>query len=336
MNETRLTEILDRIQHSSIGVVGDFCLDAYWELDAHSAELSVETGKPTHAVTKQRYSLGGAGNVLSNVVSLGVHKVFAFGVRTEDLFGRELLRQLQACKVDTTGMVLQLSDWDTPVYAKPYLGAEEQNRLDFGRFNSISQESANHLIDALEASLPRLDALIINQQLPNSIYTSEVIVTLNRLAEEYAEMVFLLDSRNRSIEFHHMIYKINAREAARVFGRSVENNESVPDSDLQHYARQLYTRFLKPVFITHGSLGIMLFDGKESAAIPALQLHGPTDTVGAGDTAVAAIACALAAGATWKEAATLATYAAAVTVQKLRQTGTARPSEILEIANSAG
>jgi sugar/nucleoside kinase (ribokinase family) len=103
---------------------------------------------------------------------------------------------------------------------------------------------------------------------------------------------------------------------------------------LQHYARQLYTRFLKPVFITHGSLGIMLFDGKELAAIPALQLHGPTDTVGAGDTAVAAIACALAAGATWKEAATLATYAAAVTVQKLRQTGTANPSEILEIANS--
>jgi len=335
MNESRLTEILDRIQHSSIGVVGDFCLDAYWELDAHTPELSVETDKPTHAVTKQRYSLGGAGNVLSNVVSLGVHKVFAFGVRTEDLFGRELLSQLQACKVDTTGMVLQLSDWDTPVYAKPYLGAEEQNRLDFGRFNSISQESANHLIDALEASLPRLDALIINQQLPNSIYTAEVIVTLNRLAEEYAEKIFLLDSRNRGIDFQHMIYKINAREAARVFGRSVESNESVPSSDLQHYARQLYTRFLKPVFITHGSLGIMLFDGKESAAIPALQLHGPTDTVGAGDTAVAAIACALAAGSTWKEAATLATYAAAVTVQKLRQTGTASPSEILEIANSA-
>jgi rfaE bifunctional protein kinase chain/domain len=334
MNESRLTEILDRIQHSSIGVVGDFCLDAYWEIDTVAAELSIETGKPTHAVTKQGYSLGGAGNVLSNVVSLGVHKVFAFGVRTEDLFGRELLRQLQACKVDTTGMVLQLTDWDTPVYAKPYLGAEEQNRLDFGRFNSISQESAKHLINVLEASLPRLDALIINQQLPNSIYTAEVIVTLNRLAEEFAEKIFLLDSRNRSIEFQHMIYKINAREAARVFGRSVENNESVPSSDLQHYARQLYTRFLKPVFITHGSLGILLFDGKELAAIPALQLHGPTDTVGAGDTAVAAIACALAAGATWKEAATLATYAAAVTVQKLRQTGTANPSEILEIANS--
>ena len=335
IQSTELSELFDRIARASIGVSGDFCLDAYWELDASPPELSIETGKPTHAITKQRYSLAGAGNVLSNVVSLGVQRVFAFGVRNNDLFGRELLSQLQALKIDTTGMVLQPSDWDTPVYAKPYLNAEEQNRLDFGRFNSISQESANHLIDALEASLPRLDALVINQQLPNSIYTSEVVVTLNQLAEQYAEKVFLLDSRNRGIEFQHMMYKINAREAARVFGRTVESNESVPGSDLQHYARQLYTRFLKPVFITRGSLGILLFDGKETTEIPAVQLRSPTDTVGAGDTTVAAIACALAAGATWKEAATLATYAAAVTVQKLRQTGTASPSEILEIANSA-
>jgi len=332
IDPTRLSELLRKIARITVGVVGDFCLDAYWDLDAYAPEISVETGKPTHAVTKQRYALGGAGNVISNVVSLGVRKAFAFGVRADDLFGRELARQLEALKVDSTGLVLQPSQWDTPAYAKPYLGDEEQNRIDFGRSNKISHESADHLINALEASLPRLDALIINQQLPQSIYTSEVIVTLNRLVEQFPARVVLLDSRNRSLEFHHTLYKVNAVEAARLFGKKAADNEDVPLKELQHYAGQLFRRFEKPVFITRSSLGILLFDGSDFSEIPALKVQKPTDTVGAGDTTIAALACALAAGSSYTEAATLATYAAAVTVQKLRQTGTASPSEILEIA----
>jgi rfaE bifunctional protein kinase chain/domain len=332
IQSSKLWELLRKIARATVGVIGDFCLDAYWDLDAYAPEISVETGKPTLAVTKQRYTLGGAGNVISNVVSLGVRKAFAFGVRADDLFGRELTRQLEALKVDSTGLVLQPSEWDTPAYAKPYLGDEEQNRIDFGRFNKISQESADHLINALEASLPRLDALIINQQLLQSIYTSEVIVTLNRLIEQFPAKVILLDSRNRSLEFHHTLYKVNALEAARLFGKREASNEEVPLKDLQHYAEQLYRRFERPVFITRSSLGILLFDGNEFSDTPAMKIQNPSDTVGAGDTTIAAIACALAAGSSYTEAATLATYAAAVTVQKLRQTGTASPNEILEIA----
>lgn len=332
IQSTRLSDLFRKIARTTVGVIGDFCLDAYWDLDAYEPEISVETGKPTHAVTKQQYTLGGAGNVISNVVSLGVRKAFAFGVRADDLFGRELTRQLEALKVNSTGLVLQPTEWDTPAYAKPYLGDEEQNRIDFGRFNKISQESVDRLISAIEASLPRLDALIINQQLPQSIYTPEVIVTVNRLVEQFPARVVLLDSRNRSLEFHHTIYKVNALEAARLFGKKATNNEAVPLKDLQHYAEQLHRRFERPMFITRSSLGILLFDGNEFSEIPAVKIQQPTDTVGAGDTAVAAIACALAAGSSYVEAATLATYAAAVTVQKLRQTGTANPSEILEIA----
>jgi rfaE bifunctional protein kinase chain/domain len=328
----RLTELFHHIARITVGVIGDFCMDAYWDLDAYEPEISVETGKPTHAVTKQRYFLGGAGNVISNVVALGVRKAFAFGVRADDLFGREMIRQMDALKVDSTGLVRQPSEWDTPAYAKPYLGEEEQNRIDFGRLNKISQESADHLINALDASLSRLDALIINQQLPQSIYTSELIVTLNRLVEQFPARVVLLDSRNRSLEFHHTLYKVNAVEAARLFGKKATDNEDVPLKELQHYASQLFRRFERPVFITRSSLGILLFDGNEYSEIPAVKMQGATDTVGAGDTTLAAIACALAAGSSYAEAATLATYAAAVTVQKLRQTGTANPSEILEIA----
>jgi bifunctional ADP-heptose synthase (sugar kinase/adenylyltransferase) len=72
-------------------------------------------------------------------------------------------------------------------------------------------------------------------------------------------------------------------------------------------------------------------DGVSVYEVPAVALSGKIDPVGAGDTTVAAIACSLAAGASVLEAAEVGNLAAAVTVQKLRQTGTASPEEIIAV-----
>ncbi len=58
MHTIDLEFILDTILNTRIGVIGDFCLDAYWETDSSRSELSVETGLPTRAVRTQHYSLG--------------------------------------------------------------------------------------------------------------------------------------------------------------------------------------------------------------------------------------------------------------------------------------
>ncbi len=76
-------------------VLGDFCLDSYWQLDTGEAEYSVETGLPVRRVRSQRYSLGGAGNVVANLIDLGVGRVQAIGVVGRDLFGLEMLRLLE-------------------------------------------------------------------------------------------------------------------------------------------------------------------------------------------------------------------------------------------------
>ena len=55
-----------------IGILGDFCLDAYLLIDPAASEASVETGLSTRPVRTQRYSLGGAGNVASNLLAMGV------------------------------------------------------------------------------------------------------------------------------------------------------------------------------------------------------------------------------------------------------------------------
>jgi len=65
--------------------------------------------------------------------------------------------------------------------------------------------------------------------------------------------------------------------------------------------------------------------------IPGLHIVNPTDPVGAGDSMLAGMAAALAAGRSPAQAAVFGNFAAGVTVQKLFQTGTASPAEILAI-----
>ena len=333
MTSSQLSDLLSRIHSLSIAVLGDFCLDAYWLLHEGPDELSLETGKPTKAVAQQRYSLGGAGNVVSNLAALGVGRVRAFGVLGADLFGDEMVRQLNAINVDARNMVRQETDWQTPVYAKPYRGLEELSRIDFGRFNTLSSDSEKMLIRALSESIANLDALIVNQQIPRSVFSPAVIGALNNLALQNPGKLFLLDSRNALPDFRSMTCKVNAIEAAAFCGKKIPSNEECAREELSAYARRLFDRFGKTVFITRSRLGLLMFDGIETVEIPALKIEGQIDPVGAGDTVVASIAAALAAGASPLQAGRLAMIAAAITVRKLRQTGTATPEEILAEAS---
>ena len=96
-------------------------------------------------------------------------------------------------------------------------------------------------------------------------------------------------------------------------------------------AKNLYERFQKPLFITRGSRGSLTIDENGISEIPGLMILSKVDTVGAGDSYLAGAASALAAGYSMEIAATIGTYVAGVTVQKLFQTGTATPEEILGI-----
>jgi rfaE bifunctional protein kinase chain/domain len=328
VTERRLREILASITTVSVGVIGDFCLDAYWELDLSNPEASIETGKPTRAVAHQRYGLGGAGNIASNAATLGAGSVHAFGVIGNDLFGREMMRLLERGSIITDGILTQQQGFDTPVYAKPLLGAEEQERIDFGRFNSVSDETTNELAGRVRRALTRMDALIVNQQLLHGVCSPRMFLMLNDFAAEVPEKILIADSRHRSHLIRSMIRKLNASEALR--SQHTPAGADVGDA-LRACAFAIASTTHHPVFITRGSAGMLACDGASAYDVPAVMLRGEIDPVGAGDTAVAAIACTLAAGASVPEAAEAGNLAAAITVQKLRQTGAASPVEILSL-----
>lgn len=89
-----LEKMLPDFGSARVAVVGDFCLDAYWDIRSGDTEFSIETGLPVNRVTSQRYSPGGAGNVVANLVSLGVGQVRAIGLYGRDPFGRALVKLL--------------------------------------------------------------------------------------------------------------------------------------------------------------------------------------------------------------------------------------------------
>jgi len=334
MNEQRIREILERIRNVTVAVYGDFCLDAYWILDPKGSEVSVETGLQAHAVARHYYSLGGASNVVANLAALEPRAIQVIGAVGDDLYGRELRRQLDALGVDTTSLVIQRENYDTVTFAKPYLEDREQPRMDFGFFNRRSSATDEALLAGIRRALETADALIVNQQVPGSIPNEGFIDGANALFAEFAEKVVLLDSRHYGRKFKGIYRKTNDREAAMLNGVEVGRDEGLPLEDVRTYAHRLYEQFHRPVFLTRGPRGILAVDRDGLHEVPGLQLLKKLDPVGAGDTVTSALALCLGAGVSCAEAAAFANLAAAVTVQKLFQTGTASGEEILTVGQS--
>ncbi|HTP59561.1 MAG TPA: PfkB family carbohydrate kinase, partial [Spirochaetia bacterium] len=187
--------------------------------------------------------------------------------------------------------------------------------------------------ETLRAAIPSLDVVIINQQLPRGIHTEQMRAGLRSLASA-CSIPFIVDSRAFSDFFDGAIRKLNDREALRLCGAPWDGDGPAPRELVLRSAEALFDRWGRPVFVTRGPRGILGWDSSGSFEVPGLQVPGPVDTVGAGDSALAGIAAAVAAGRRPAEAAMLGNFAAAVTVRKLFVTGTASAREILAVGAS--
>ncbi len=333
MTRNELELLLRDVRSTRLAVLGDYCLDVYWFINLARSEPSLETGLNTLPVQSQRYSLGGAGNVVHNLVDLGCGEVAAFGVVGDDPWGREMLRLLQEKGVDTSGLLVEGQDWATLTYIKPHIADTEQQRLDFGNFNALPERAARALLDALEARIDGFDLVIVNEQVREGIHTDVFREGLRSLMRRHPEMTFVVDSRHWSPEYPDAVLKVNDREAMRLCGRDVPPSALVVREDVLAAASELHRRTGRTVFVTRGERGCVVCHSGGTEEVPGIQVLSRTDPVGAGDSFLAGAAAALAAGRPPGQAALLGSFAAAVTVRKLRQTGTATPAEILEVGS---
>jgi len=327
----RVQDVLGKIGRVSVAVCGDFCLDAYWMLHPRGGEMSAETGLRAQAVGRQYYSPGGAANVVANMAALRPASIRAIGVVGDDVFGRELLRQLHGLGVETAGMIVQHGRFDTVTYGKRCAEDREEPRIDFGFFNERSRDTDAAVLSHLRQAIEQCGAVVFNQQVPGGL-SDTFIAGLNALFDERPNAIVVCDSRHYGDRFRHIYRKTNDVEAARLNGIALEPAVHPALPDLKTFAARLYADSGKPVFVTRGSRGILTVADTGIHITPGIQLLGSTDTVGAGDTVTSALALCLGAGLSPAEAAGFANFAAAVTVQKLFRTGTASPEEVLAVS----
>jgi rfaE bifunctional protein kinase chain/domain len=328
----RLEQIINKIKDLRIGVVGDFTLDGYWYADMEQSQLSRETATFPRPITREMYSLGGAANAAWNLSALGVAEVCCFSVIGDDWRGNILRSLLVKPNVQTSGIYNQINR-QTPFYGKVMLSAvgrrlQEDARLDFINDQPISPEMEDALLDALNASLEKMDGLIIADYQPSGILSARVTAGILKLAKLQPKKPFVVDSRQRAGEFRPLILKPNEPEAFQLFFPE-RKKEDITLLDLSNAAVHHNQNTGQPIIVTRGEQGCLVADCGECISLPGVPVPPPVDPVGAGDSFLASFTAACASGATPMEAACLANLSAAVTVTKIGITGTASPAEIL-------
>jgi len=336
LTSREIAAVLDNPSRVSVAVLGDFCLDVYWMIDPAGAETSLETGLMTQAVGNQKYSPGGAGNVVMNLLALEVSRIFPIGVVGDDPFGRELTRLLDHPQVDRRGLIVQPQGWDTHSYIKPHENGKELNRIDFGNFNKLDSQTAEKVLACLEEMLPHVSVVLINHQALGSLHNSpEFRAGLDAVIQRNPRVCFIVDSRGFHAAYPGAVHKLNAAEVLRESGRESVSEKNISLDELAGCAKELYAKWKSPLVVTRAENGCLVFDGGDPKQFFGVQLPGRTDPVGAGDTFVSALAAIVATGSNLAAAAFVANLAAAVTAQKLFQTGTASPAEVLELGAHA-
>ncbi len=316
MNEQTLDRILSNIKGLRVLVVGDACLDIYWHADMKRSTLSRETPHHPLPIVRERMTLGGAGNVVSNVKALGIAQVSFIGFAGNDWRGKLMAGLFE--EADVPGLLFS-DDVTTNAYIKPMRHGisdvvYEDPRLDFENRYPLSEEDENTLIAALESA--EADVVLVCDQMENGCITPRVRAAINRLG---LRLPVFADSRHNIMSFENVIIKPN----------EVEAFAAVPLPQVDAIAAALHEKTKKPVVITLGREGALYHNGKASLQVPAFNVPPPVDFVGAGDTFFAAFGCAYAVAAP-DEAITLGHLASSITIRKLGTTGTASPEELRE------
>jgi bifunctional ADP-heptose synthase (sugar kinase/adenylyltransferase) len=328
----RLEKILTCLPQLRIGVLGDLFLDRYLDIDAALTEPSLETGLDAYQVVGVRSYPGAAGTVINNLAALGVGAIVPLSVVGNDGEGFELRQALELLPAVTLMHVLQplSANFRTPTYTKPMLHemgkpARELNRFDIKNRTPLPEMDAL-ILPALEAVWPSLDALIVLDQVSEvdcGVVTRGLRAVLADMGKKNPERLILADSRMRLGLFENVTLKPNDAECRRWVPKEL----SVEQGTLT-----LSTQRGRPVFRTLGAQGIVVADGGKQPPlaqhVPAAAVPGPIDTVGAGDSVSAALAAALAAGATLVQAAAFANLVASITIQQIGVTGTATAPQV--------
>ncbi len=307
MQPERFHELREQFPRQRVVVLGDIMLDTYvW---GSVSRISPEAPVPVVAVDRVDHRPGGAANVAYNLRSLGA-EVMLVGISGVDAAGEQVESTLS--DYDIAHDII--TDSTRPTTEKTRVIAESQHvvRLDKESTVPPSDHLAQELVAAVERALKDATALIL-QDYHKGTLTREIIEPVCAHAEKIGCPVFV-DPKVDHLDGYRgvSLLKPNQTEAEHFAGKSLQTDE-----DIQTAGKALRERLnVEVVLITRGSKGMDLFDPEGYHRIPT-RARKVADVCGAGDTVISTYAMSLLAGATPREAAALANYAAGTVVEEL-------------------
>ncbi len=316
MTNKRALEIIEKFPLSRVLVIGDIMADHFiW---GRVSRISPEAPVPVVEVGKESFMLGGCANVFNNIAAMG-GQVYLAGVVGADDTGRRLLGDINSRGMETGGIVVEKN---RPTTLKTRIVAHGQQMVRFDREDRrmITEKSIRAIAAFVESLRDGLGAIVISD------YSKGVVVQplLDRIRKIIAgrNIATCVDPKQRDFSYYDGfdILTPNHHEA----GIAADEEMSAPDAHIRAGLRIMEKNSFRALLMTRGEEGMSLFEKTGSGMdkeirhteFPA-QAREVFDVTGAGDTVIGILALALAAGASFREAAYLANHAAGIAVGKV-------------------
>lgn len=318
LTRERLQGLLAKMATQRIVILGDAMLDVY--LSGEVERISPEAPVPVVSVRQRRTALGGAANVAANVAAIGAEARLVAVIGT-DARGDSLRRELTQHRLKGEWLI-QVADRPTTSKTRVVARGQQIVRIDEEVEDPISDDAAGELARVLEQAIADADALLVEDYNKGAL-TAVVIERALTLARRRGVPV-VVDPKFRHFFAYRgaTVFKPNRRELEQAMGAALDlaHPDALPAT--------LERLGVDNLLLTLGDEGMVLItkDG-QTTRIPTMARE-VYDVSGAGDTVTAWVGSALAAGASMREAAHLATYAAGIEVGKAG-VATVSPAELL-------
>jgi D-beta-D-heptose 7-phosphate kinase/D-beta-D-heptose 1-phosphate adenosyltransferase len=290
-----------------IAVLGDVILDEY--LEGQVNRISPEAPVPVHLVTNSFFVPGGGANAARNVQGAGGHAL-VFGAIGQDEAGRRLCEIMRNDGIDASHVV---AVDDRPTVRKTRITASNHQlvRVDWERVHPIGLATQEDLIGRLRGS--RFDALLISDYGKGTLPINLLSQAIGLATERGVPVVVDPKGRDYGKYLHATLVTPNRKEACDALG--LDPLDGIAGDELGRRLQRVFG--LRNILVTLGPKGMILVPdgGGAAVSLPAIARE-VYDVSGAGDTVVAVMTLALAAGAPLPLAMRLATSAAAIVVGK--------------------
>lgn len=305
-----LLSIIDTIPSARLLCVGDIMLDRF--IYGHVDRISPEAPIPVFTTEKESRMLGGAGNVVRNILSLGAEATFV-SVIGDDSVGKHLTALVGAEKHLVPYLITETGRVSTKK-TRYVAGGQQMLRADHETKTTLQDTTAAQMLKIIVDEISEHKAIILSDY-GKGILTQPVVRTIIDAAKAKKVPVFV-DPKQRDVSVYAgaTVLSPNLKELAQTMGVDGFHSADAIVSAAQTLCKQHAFEF---VLVTRGKDGMTLVNAKGLVKHIAANARDVFDVSGAGDTAIATLAAAYAASGDMTHAAELANLAAGVVVGRL-------------------